>query len=321
VLSSSRTWASGVPNKTTVASDQARLFLARGGRSSATAVASLRERTSQVLQTGVAPPAAPVSREPAPEDPQQEARRLNEHGALLRREGNYELAAEQHRAALAIVRDLGDRQAEALTLNNLALALAHTGVPTALQHFEQSLVVLRELGDEEHEGQVIANLGFVHRRQGRSEEADTLLHEALDKLPPGPESDAMKAAVDALFAKVVEVVSTEYADYATFRTALEPLPQKARKMTGPRADNGQVIGGEMLLATSVELEFAITSKFAQAVFFDAGNAFDGLGAGVMEQGAGGGLRWKSPVGPVRLDLAFALNHDDWRIHFTMGPDL
>ena len=185
MLTRSRTWASGVPNKTTVASDQARLFLARGGRSSATAVASLRERTSQVLQTGVAPPAAPVPREPAPEDPQQEARRLNEHGALLRREGNYELAAEQHRAALAIVRDLGDRQAEALTLNNLALALAHTGVPTALQHFEQSLVVLRELGDEEHEGQVIANLGFVHRRQGRSEEADTLLHEALDKLPPG----------------------------------------------------------------------------------------------------------------------------------------
>jgi len=90
---------------------------------------------------------------------------------------------------------------------------------------------------------------------------------------------------------------------------------------GPRADNGQVIGGEMLLATSVELEFAITSKFAQAVFFDAGNAFEGLGAGDIEQGAGGGLRWKSPVGPVRLDLAFALNHDDWRIHFTMGPDL
>jgi translocation and assembly module TamA len=46
-----------------------------------------------------------------------------------------------------------------------------------------------------------------------------------------------------------------------------------------------------------------------------------LGAGDIEQGAGGGLRWKSPVGPVRLDLAFALNHDDWRIHFTMGPDL
>ena len=131
----------------------------------------MRARTSDVLQPEATLPASPLTREPVPEDPQQQARRLNELGALHRREGNYELAAEQHRAALAIVRDLGDRRAEALTLNNLALALAHTGVPTALQHFEQSLVVLRELGDEEHEGQVIANLGFVHRRQGRSEEA------------------------------------------------------------------------------------------------------------------------------------------------------
>ena len=93
VLSRSRTWASGVPEKTTVASDQARLFLARGSRTSATAVAHLRERTSQALQAGVAPPAAPVPREPVAEDPQQQARRLNEHGALLRREGNHELAA------------------------------------------------------------------------------------------------------------------------------------------------------------------------------------------------------------------------------------
>jgi tetratricopeptide (TPR) repeat protein len=183
-----RTVAARVPKMAAVASDRSRLILARGGRSGANVVAQLKTHTSDILQTRVALPAAPEVREPAavdPVDPQEEARRLNELGALLRREGNHELAAEQHRAALAIVRDLGDRRAEALTLNNLALALAHTGVPTALQHFEQSLVVLRELGDEEHEGQVIANLGFVHRRQGRSEEAETLLQQALGKLPPG----------------------------------------------------------------------------------------------------------------------------------------
>jgi tetratricopeptide (TPR) repeat protein len=89
------------------------------------------------------------------------------------------------RAALAIVRDLGDRRAEALTLNNLALALVHTGsVSVAVQHFEQALDVLRELGDVEHEGQVIANVGFVRLRQGRDEDAESLLHAALDKLPP-----------------------------------------------------------------------------------------------------------------------------------------
>ena len=171
-------FAARVSKLAALASDRARAVLAR-------VMSRSRAWASDVLQTGVVLPSAPVMREPVAVDPQQQALRLNELGAQLRREGNHELAAEQHRAALAIVRDLGDRRAEALTLNNLALALSHTGVPTALQHFEQSLVVLRELGDEEHEGQVIANLGFVHRRQGRSEEAETLLHEALDKLPPG----------------------------------------------------------------------------------------------------------------------------------------
>jgi tetratricopeptide (TPR) repeat protein len=124
-------------------------------------------------------------RERAEVDPQRQARRLNELGAQLRREGDPEQAAEQHRAALAIVRELGDRRSEALTLNNLALALVHTGtVSVAVQHFEQALALFRELGDDALEGQVIANLGGVRRRQGRDEDAESLLNEALQKLPP-----------------------------------------------------------------------------------------------------------------------------------------
>jgi tetratricopeptide (TPR) repeat protein len=135
---------------------------------------------------------------PAEIDEDRRARQLNQRGAQLRREGEYEQAAEQHRAALAIVRELGDRRVEALTLNNLALALVHTrgGVPAAVEHFEQALALLAELGDEEREGQVIANLAFVRRRQGRDEDADNLLSAALDKLPP--ESSAYRQVEDQL---------------------------------------------------------------------------------------------------------------------------
>jgi tetratricopeptide (TPR) repeat protein len=136
-------------------------------------------------------------RKPAAADPSRRARRLNEVGAQLRREGEYERAAEQHRLALAIVRELDDPRTEALTLNNLALALVHTGsVSVAVEHFEQALVLLRELGDERHEGQVIANLGFVRRRQGRDDDARSLLTEALDKLPP--ESSAYRQVEEQL---------------------------------------------------------------------------------------------------------------------------
>jgi tetratricopeptide (TPR) repeat protein len=136
-------------------------------------------------------------RKPAAVDPHRQARRLNKLGAQLRRDGEYEQAVEQHRAALEIVRELGDRRAEALTLNNLALALVHTGgVAVAVQDFERSLLLLRELGDEELEGQVIANLGIVRRRQGRDEDAESLLNEALDKLPP--ESSAYRQVEEQL---------------------------------------------------------------------------------------------------------------------------
>ena len=126
-----------------------------------------------------------VALKPHSRDRRRRALTLNERGAQLSRAGEPDQAAEQHRVALAIVRDLGDQQAEALTLNSLGLALAQGGAEAAaLQQFEEALAVLRRIGDKEHEGQVIANLGLVHRRQGRSEEAASLLHAALDKLPP-----------------------------------------------------------------------------------------------------------------------------------------
>ena len=147
------------------------------------------QQARHALEVRPRPPAAP--------DPRREARRLNEVGAQLRREGDYEGAAEEHRSALAIVRELDDPRTEALTLNNLALALVHTGsVSVAVEHFEQALVLLREVGDERHEGQVIANLGFVRRRQGRDEDARSLLTAALDKLPP--ESSAYRQVQEQL---------------------------------------------------------------------------------------------------------------------------
>jgi tetratricopeptide (TPR) repeat protein len=115
----------------------------------------------------------------------QDAVRLNELGAELRRRGEHERAAEQHRVALEIARDAGDEQAEALTLNSLALALAQAGAEAeAARHLEHARTVLHELGDEEHEGQVLANLGLVYRRQGLSDEAELLFQEALERLPP-----------------------------------------------------------------------------------------------------------------------------------------
>jgi tetratricopeptide (TPR) repeat protein len=135
----------------------------------------------------------------ARDDPERRAARLNERGRQLRREGDPAEAAEQHRAALVIVKELGDRQGEALTRNQLGLALARCGAgDAAVEQLQYALLILRALGDEEHEARVIANLGFVQRRRGHREAAAVLLHEALDKLPP--ESPAYRR-VEAVLAQ------------------------------------------------------------------------------------------------------------------------
>lgn len=163
---------------------RANVVLARGLRTYALAAYRLQLWTARTVNAG----ARLAPRLPRPDThlpDEDQARRLNALGAQLRRGGDHEQAAERHRVALDIVRDLGDEQAEALTLNNLALALAHSGAEEeAVEHLEHAREVLHELGDEEHEAQVIANLGIVHRRQGHEEVAETLLHEALKKLPP-----------------------------------------------------------------------------------------------------------------------------------------
>ena len=72
-----------------------------------------------------------------------------------------------------------------MTLNNLALALAHAGDErAAIDHFDASVAILREIEDTHHEGQVLANLGFLHGRSGRHEQAVYCLESALDKLEP-----------------------------------------------------------------------------------------------------------------------------------------
>jgi translocation and assembly module TamA len=91
---------------------------------------------------------------------------------------------------------------------------------------------------------------------------------------------------------------------------------------GPVDANGNVVGGKYLMTGSIELEHSFADKWGIAVFYDAGNAMNSTSQ-KLERGAGFGFRWKTPIGPVRVDLAYAVSLEDhpWRLHITIGPDL
>ena len=96
----------------------------------------------------------------------------------------------------------------------------------------------------------------------------------------------------------------------------------AYESLGPRADNGEVIGGRHLATGSLEYDHPITEKWHLAVFTDGGNAFNDFNDFEIRRSAGFGIRWRSPLGPIRLDLARAVDENrDWRLHLSMGPDL
>lgn len=89
---------------------------------------------------------------------------------------------------------------------------------------------------------------------------------------------------------------------------------------GPSNSEGDNLGGRYLLESGVEYQYEFRPKWRAATFIDHGNAVNHFND-PLKTGAGIGVRWVSPVGPLRLDVARALSDKDWRIHFSMGPEL
>ncbi|MEO5962106.1 MAG: autotransporter assembly complex family protein [Thermomonas sp.] len=95
---------------------------------------------------------------------------------------------------------------------------------------------------------------------------------------------------------------------------------------GPRTRNGMgetyALGAQNVVTASVEYERYFMGPWGAAVFIDSGSAFDGKSPD-MRTGVGVGLRWRSPVGPVRIDIAHGLDQPDSPItlHLNIGADL
>ena len=84
------------------------------------------------------------------------------------------------------------------------------------------------------------------------------------------------------------------------------------------AQDGAIVGGRMFALASAELVYRITPVWGAAVFHDAGNAADAWRDWRPVHGSGVGGRWRSPIGPVNLDLAYGHAVRKPRLHFSVG---
>jgi translocation and assembly module TamA len=94
----------------------------------------------------------------------------------------------------------------------------------------------------------------------------------------------------------------------------------AYRSLGPEL-GGATVSGSTLFTTSLQLTHPIIASqpdFLWALFVDAGNASDGWRDMRPVLGYGAGVHWRSPVGPLRLDLAYGQETRKFRLHFSVG---
>lgn len=96
---------------------------------------------------------------------------------------------------------------------------------------------------------------------------------------------------------------------------------------GPRIAAGPgreayALGAKNVVVASLEYEQYFNDEWGFAAFVDGGSAFDGR-FDRLRKGVGLGLRWKSPVGPLRIDIGRGLDDPDARftLHINLGADL
>lgn len=106
-----------------------------------------------------------------------------------------------------------------------------------------------------------------------------------------------------------------------------------RLEVAPLSGFGLPLGGNSLFESSVEVRTRVWGNVGLVAFVDAGNVWSGAWdarLGDLLYDAGPGLRYETPVGPLRLDFAYQLNRLEglridgelqdrpWRIHFSIG---
>jgi outer membrane protein insertion porin family len=94
---------------------------------------------------------------------------------------------------------------------------------------------------------------------------------------------------------------------------------------GPRDDKGELIGGTKELIFNTEYIFPIFSelRLKGVVFFDAGNSYDSSEPiGKLRYTTGGGIRWISPLGPIRVEWGYNIQRkpgeSSSKVEFTFG---
>ena len=114
-------------------------------------------------------------------------------------------------------------------------------------------------------------------------------------------------------------------DERFFNGGADTVRSFGERELGPHDNHGHPVGGEFFTVFNVEYTFPILGELQGAVFFDAGNLLptsEDISLDDMRYAIGAGLRYKLPVGPIRLDYGVnpdpRPDEDFGAFHFSFG---
>lgn len=96
------------------------------------------------------------------------------------------------------------------------------------------------------------------------------------------------------------------------------------KSISPKNDDGKLTGASKMATGSLEYQYNVSGKWWGAAFVDSGEAVNDIKQSNLKTGAGVGVRWQSPVGPVKLDFAVPVGDKDehgLQFYIGLGPEL
>ena len=107
-----------------------------------------------------------------------------------------------------------------------------------------------------------------------------------------------------------------------FAGGVDNLRGYAYESVSPLNEDDKLIGGRYMATASAEYQYNVKQNWWLATFVDYGSAW--TTSPDWKRGVGVGIRWVSPVGPIRLDFAFGLDKPDenaFQLHFSLGPEI
>lgn len=96
------------------------------------------------------------------------------------------------------------------------------------------------------------------------------------------------------------------------------------KSISPKDSDDKLTGASKMATGSLEYQYNVSGKWWVAAFADGGDAVNKLDDYTFKKGAGMGIRWASPIGPIKLDIAAPIGDKDehgLQFYIGLGPEL